>query len=262
MNEVSIVIPTIGRKSLGDVLNSFIPDLEHVCEILVINDSGDELPLQNLSLHEDVLSLIKCIDTLGRQGASFSRNLGIENVRGEFIAFADDDDPWIRGRLGAQLSIMKEEGLRASICLDAGNTNPIRWQGLQSPLDFLYRDKGMRRHQKFLPFGTLVFHKKTYLGNKFSEEFSEREDLLFMHSLYKMNDSFAQVPIIGISVKREVWRSIRRPTFEDDFQWFCLLRKLNKTIATNFLLYIAIRNSVVGLQPTKALKLIRVLLTV
>ncbi len=261
MNEVSIIIPTIGRNSLENVLNSLFADLEYIREIIVINDSGNALILDRFDLYKDVHKLIKCIDTNGRRGASFARNLGLENVQGDYVAFADDDDPWISGRLGSQLSIMKAEGLRASVCLDSGNAKSIRWRGRESPLEFLYIDKGICRHERFLPFGTLVFHKETYLGHKFSEELSEREDLLFMDSLYALNDSFSQIPIIGISVKREVWRSIRRPSFEDDFQWFGILRKHNRSIAKNFLLYIAIRNSVVGLQPRKAFRLIKVLLS-
>lgn len=261
MNEVTIIIPTIGRNSLENVLNSLFADLEYIHEIIVINDSGKALFLDRFDLYEDVHKLVKCIDTKGSRGASFARNLGLESVQGDYVAFADDDDPWISGRLGSQLLTMKAEGLKASVCLDSGNAKSIRWQGRESPLDFLYTDKGIRRHQRFLPFGTLVFHKDTYLGLKFSEVLSEREDLLFMNSLYTMNDSFAQVPIIGISVKREVWRSIRRPSFEDDFQWFGILQKLNESIAKNFLLYIAIRNSVVGFQPRKAFRLIKVLLS-
>jgi len=261
MKEVSIVIPTIGRKSLESVLLSFVSDLVFIREIIVINDSGSALNLEKYDLPKDVENLIIRIDTKGRQGASVARNLGLDLVQGDYVAFADDDDPWIRGRLGAQLSVMKKDGLKASLCLDSGNRKPTRWQGLQSPIYFLYLEKGIRRHQRFLPFGTLVFHRKTYLGRKFSEVLAEREDLLFMNSLYAKNASFAQVPVIGITVKREVWRSIRRPSFEDDFQWYCILRNFDKSIAKNFLLYIAIRNSAIGLQPKKLLRLIRVFLS-
>ena len=261
MKEVSIVIPTIGRKSLENVLNSLVSDLDFIYEIILINDSGSILSLHEFELSKEVQNLVKCIDTNGRKGASFARNIGLEMVNSDYVAFADDDDPWVSGRLGHQLSVMKKEGLKASVCLDSGNSKPIRWQGDQSPISFLYTEKGMRRHQRFLPFGTLVFHKATYLGQKFSEELSEREDLLFMNSLYAMNDSFAQVPVIGVSVNREVWRSIRRPSFEDDFQWFCILLKFDELIAKNFLLYVAIRNSTIGLQPKKALRLLRVFLS-
>jgi len=261
MNEVSIIIPTVGRKSLETVLKSLISDLDSICEIIVINDSGSALSLYKFDLPKNVQKLIRCIDTKGRQGASFARNRGLELALGDYVAFADDDDPWVSGRLGIQLSFMKRDGLKASLCLDSGNSNSIRWEGRQSPIDFLYREKGLRRHRRFLPFGTLVFHKETYFGQKFSEELAEREDLLFMSSLYTADDSFAQLPIIGISVKRGVWRSIRRPSFEEDYKWFRILMKFDKSIAQNFLLYIAIRNSVIGFQPKKAFKLARVFLS-
>jgi glycosyltransferase involved in cell wall biosynthesis len=49
-------------------------------------------------------------------GMSTSRNLGIHNARGEFIAILDSDDVWFPSRLEDQVALMKQHPEAAMVC--------------------------------------------------------------------------------------------------------------------------------------------------
>ncbi len=94
----SVIIPTYNRwqllqEALGSVAKQDYQDLE----ILVIDDgSTDETSQQvrrlNLPIH-----LLSC----NRGGPAQARNVGIQEARGEFVAFLDSDDLWAPSHLAS-----------------------------------------------------------------------------------------------------------------------------------------------------------------
>ena len=90
--KISIIIPTIGRKTLKKVLQSIIDAKgfnENNTEIIVIGD-GDfsrDFILEQSTKHQ----FIKFLSTGKISGASSARNLGIEESTGEIVTFIGDD---------------------------------------------------------------------------------------------------------------------------------------------------------------------------
>jgi glycosyltransferase involved in cell wall biosynthesis len=86
----SFVIPTIGRASLEQTVQSVLcQEFEGEIEIIVVNDSGFELPASNWQESDR----IKVINTNKRE-RNFARNTGAAIARGQYLWFLDDDD-WI-----------------------------------------------------------------------------------------------------------------------------------------------------------------------
>lgn len=87
----SYIIPTIGRSSLNNAVNSVLtqksPKFEF--EIIVVNDSG--FPLQEAIWHD--LPQIQIINT-NKSERCFARNSGAAIAKGKYLAFLDDDD-WV-----------------------------------------------------------------------------------------------------------------------------------------------------------------------
>jgi glycosyltransferase involved in cell wall biosynthesis len=103
---VSVVIPTRNRpefakRSVATALAQENVDLE----VIIVDDASDE-PVQ-----------IDCADHRLRhivqpawQGVSAARNRGIEEGRGEWIAFLDDDDVWAPHKLATQIDLLHRSG--------------------------------------------------------------------------------------------------------------------------------------------------------
>jgi glycosyltransferase involved in cell wall biosynthesis len=250
---LSVVIPTIGRDSLETVLLSISTQLIEKITIILIDDSKTGLSKQRiLSISETTNIELIYLRTSGMLGPAKARNLGLQNIKTKWVAFADDDDPWTENRLLEQLSRMKELGLSASVLLDEKNAaHKVVWEGKRSPLFFLYEKSGFLRGFRYIPFGTLIFEYEIYKNVRFSDELNEREDLWFLHELFSCNSMMRQLPIIGCRVTKNKVRSIRRPSSSDDICWYQYLATLDKKLATNFLIYVSIRNSLVTLNLKK-----------
>ena len=105
--KVSVIIPFYsGKEWLVEALDSVLHQTYKNYEIIVINDgSGIDL-LQTLSKYTGIRYFEK-----ENQGPGPARNLGIENARGEYIAFLDSDDIWIPEKLERQIVLMEQTGL-------------------------------------------------------------------------------------------------------------------------------------------------------
>lgn len=99
---VSVVMPTRNRQAVAMIaLKSVIGQNYKNMEIIVIIDGKDEDTLRELKKFDDDRIYIYMLDKpLGGAGA---RNCGIEKSRGEYIAFIDDDDEWLPGKIELQI---------------------------------------------------------------------------------------------------------------------------------------------------------------
>jgi glycosyltransferase involved in cell wall biosynthesis len=101
---VSVVIPTCRRpgllmRAIASVLAQTFAQLE----IIVVIDGPDEATQEALRSIDDerlrIIALPSCV------GGSDARNAGVQNARGEWIAFLDDDDEWMPSKIEMQLAL-------------------------------------------------------------------------------------------------------------------------------------------------------------
>jgi glycosyltransferase involved in cell wall biosynthesis len=255
----TVIVPSLGRKSLIQVLSSIEPDFQWIKEVIIIDDSESGFNATLLELIHSVPSLtLKIVRTSGKIGAGNARNIGIDLTGTTWIAFADDDDPWIPFRITNSFPSIIQHDLNASLFLNESNFGQEQiWDGTSDPLIYLYSDRGFFRHKRFLPFGTLIYNRDIYPDVRFDSNLEEREDLWFFHNLYRQNIQFRQLPVVGCSVSRDIYRSISRPSFDSDIEWFHRLSRLESSLGGNFIFYIVLRNSLVTLNFSKVLKILK-----
>ena len=99
---ISVIIPTARRprlliRAVNSVLTQSITDIE----VVVVVDGPDPETTQALSEVRD--HRLSFIQNPRKLGSAEARNVGIRAARGEWVAFLDDDDEWLRDKLKLQL---------------------------------------------------------------------------------------------------------------------------------------------------------------
>lgn len=106
---VSVVIPTFNaRKFLTETVKSALDQTYKNVELLVIDDGStdgtEDLPI----LKDSRVHYFKISHT---GGPATPRNVGVQNAKGDLIAFLDSDDIWLPQKLEKQVSFMEKDGV-------------------------------------------------------------------------------------------------------------------------------------------------------
>ncbi len=252
MIEITTIIPTIGRKSLDLAIQSALAQNNVVNKIIVVDDSNS----QNINF-----SNISVIRTGGNRGVAFARNLGIMEVKSEWVAFLDDDDQWLPNKSIQQIEFMKLNCLDLSLtCALFENQKKIRpkkiYDGYIDPLEQVYMGLNPFKREYYLPFPSLVIKGNVAKHLFFDTTLKEREDLWYLHQAYQLNYRMKQMSQPLVIVNFEPIRSIKRPDIHADIQWIDRLVGISKLLGIRFAIKIALRNRIALLEFRKAHKLL------
>lgn len=106
---ISVIIPTYNRavtlkRAMESVLSQDYTDIE----LLIVDDGSTDNTKEIVDSFSDqrVRYLYQ-----KNSGACRARNYGIEEAKGEFIAFQDSDDEWYQGKLSSQMKFLEEQGV-------------------------------------------------------------------------------------------------------------------------------------------------------
>jgi len=110
--KVSVVIPTCNRPhTLPRAIHSVLRQTYRDLEIIVVDDASKTDAaaevVAKIAAEDPRVSYIRR-ETGG--GAAAARNTGIQAARGELIAFQDDDDEWLLGKLEQQVALIEKLG--------------------------------------------------------------------------------------------------------------------------------------------------------
>jgi glycosyltransferase involved in cell wall biosynthesis len=220
MIRTSVIIPTLGRDSLNATLHSILAQGEIVTQIVVVNN-GD------LEIEYPDHPIIEVIRTTEKFNVSHARNVGLRSVKPEsnWIAFCDDDDIWLPGKLKLQLDYCTARELHASytgaLVKKSNGQVSIRptaaYEEEKSPLQQVY-SKIISR-QGYLPFPSFCFESRFLPLAFFDERFTEHEDLLFVQDLYIRGCRIGQVPIPLVQIAYDLRRSLRRFDTTQEILW-------------------------------------------
>ena len=106
------MVPTFNRvdfvlKAIKSVSNQTFPPLE----IILVDNNSEDNTLEMVAKHFKSVKII----SQKKQGVSASRNFGIREASGNWIAFLDSDDQWHKRKLEEQVKSITNDTLSADL---------------------------------------------------------------------------------------------------------------------------------------------------
>lgn len=132
-HKVSIIMPTYNRANyIGETIDSVRNQSYANWELIIVDDgSDDDTEEIVMKLGDRRISFHKA----GRIGINGKiKNIGLEKVTGELIAFIDSDDLWAPSKLEKQVAALREYP-EAEFSLTGG----FNFKNIEEPIDFFYR---------------------------------------------------------------------------------------------------------------------------
>lgn len=107
MNSFISVIMTVynGEKLLREAIDSILNQSYQEFELIIIDDGSTDSTLQIINSYHD--PRIRLIENGQNRGQSYSRNLGIKQSQGEYIAIMDTDEIALPKRIETQYEYLK-----------------------------------------------------------------------------------------------------------------------------------------------------------
>jgi glycosyltransferase involved in cell wall biosynthesis len=178
---VSIIVRTKDRpKLLRRALQSIAAQDYRPLEVVLVNDGGCSLDIEELRgvLGDIFLNYIRLEENTGRAHAG---NVGIENVRGEYVGFLDDDDEFYPEHLqvltgqftDGSLQIAYADAEMVFVEIDEENNYREKSRLVPYSQDF---SPGTMLVQNYIPFMCLLFRREALDSVRFDERFEMFED--------------------------------------------------------------------------------------
>lgn len=195
--KISIITPVYNAaKYLDKTYHSVISQLHKDWEWILIDDRSIDDSWSILKSFKEIDQRIKIFQNPTNSGPSFSRNFGLNNAAGEYIAFLDADDEWFPEKLGRQLEFMIKNKLNSSchpyLAMDESGkvikTIDVPPKATKNDL------------QAFNPLATsFMMVKKEAIGSlRFDLSLRRRQDWIFwFHLLEKSGDCLSLTETLG-----------------------------------------------------------------
>lgn len=116
MSLVSVVIPTLKRpQPLLRAIDGVLRQTHRELEVIVVVDRPDPGTADAVRSVAD--PRVRLLETPTPLTAAGARNAGADQAKGEWVAFLDDDDEWLPGKLERQLALAAGGRLMLVTCL-------------------------------------------------------------------------------------------------------------------------------------------------
>ena len=165
---ISVITPTYNRAEyLGKAIDSVLGQTYQDLELIIVDDNKPDSEARKateavISKYDDLR--IRYIQNSKNMGGAATRNVGIFEAKGEYIAFLDDDDMYLPDRLEVQYKQMVENGWEVSV-MDGATYNYVTGEKVaerhQKLRNGMTKNELIRSHLLYHISGTNTFMFKT-----------------------------------------------------------------------------------------------------
>jgi glycosyltransferase involved in cell wall biosynthesis len=192
---VSVVIPVFNRAHLlEDLFENLNKQTYRNFEAVFVDDAS-EVPIANLINRFKANFQYQLITNPINKGVSFSRNIGVNAAKGQYVAFLDSDDLWNKRKLEKQLNkCIKANGTvfsmtQTQVVRDCYTEFlPKNFENFKgSGQDYILSDGGFAQVSSFL------ITKELACEIGFNNCLAQYEDYLFFMHAFNRCDSFIYI---------------------------------------------------------------------
>ncbi len=106
---VSIITPAFNaERYIVETINSVINQTYKNWELIIVDDKSSDQTVAIIKKIAKKDNRIKLIEHLHNSGPAIARNTALSFSKGDYIAFLDSDDLWLKNKLENQIKIMLE----------------------------------------------------------------------------------------------------------------------------------------------------------
>ncbi|MCH4896296.1 glycosyltransferase family 2 protein [Marinilabiliaceae bacterium JC040] len=103
-NLISVIIPVYNSaKTIRETLNSVIKQTYDNIEVIIIDDCSTDETVKIILDFAKIDTRINLFSLDYNSGAAVARNYGINKAKGQYLAFIDSDDLWLKDKLQKQI---------------------------------------------------------------------------------------------------------------------------------------------------------------
>lgn len=236
---VSVVIPSYERheevvRAVRSALNQTLPPLE----VIVSNDGPDPEKARLLEAMDD--GRVRFFEAPRRGNASATRNFGILQAKGDWVALLDDDDWWLPKKLEDQFTFLKERGSCAAIIsgkerVYTGKGSSwirprFRPDGLGDASEIVLRSKGG------FNTSTILAPRDAFIEFPFNEDINKLEDVEWVLVAGQKYD-YGVCPTVTCERLQDSGPGLSQPGgYELVLDWYVRNRPLLKQDAVGYVL--------------------------
>ncbi|WP_025740592.1 glycosyltransferase family 2 protein [Aquimarina pacifica] len=212
---ISVIIPTYNRSNLlPDSVASVLSQSFSVSEILIVDDCSDTKHLEALDEVIKKSPLIRVLKQQVKKGVSACRNIGLNEAKGQYVVFLDDDDTLHTNMIEDAILAFREDGATDIIGCRGEVVNSLGEPSVNS-LRALIRKETLRTNYTyglgnspslhFLMYHPLIHSlviKRSIIGNiRFPEGLIMGEDCYFFLSLVQNGARFGYIEKVNVNVR-------------------------------------------------------------
>jgi glycosyltransferase involved in cell wall biosynthesis len=115
---VSIIYPTDGKRKefIRDSFATMMRQTYQSWEIIIVKDVNYNFQDDLIYFIEQIKDKVRIVDVPSNCGSGYARNIGIEQARGSYITYLDDDDLWSESYIEQQVNELEKTGCDLVYC--------------------------------------------------------------------------------------------------------------------------------------------------
>lgn len=209
---ISVIMPTYNRENtIKRAIDSVLNQTYRNIELIIVDDYSTDNTEKIISEIKD--KRLKYIKLKKNSGACHARNVGLDNAKGEYIAFQDSDDEWIKDKLDKQIKMLIDNKVDMVFC----SAKHIGKNEIIIPREKLDEQQIKNRIFKsnFISTQTILATKKCFEHVRFDEKMPRFQDwdliirMLEYFSIIHINEPLVNVYIQSDSISKSKDKAIK-----------------------------------------------------